>query len=124
MQNEKGIISCTDFLNKFIGMGIKARHKQKQEWRAHEIEMTKRRRAREEKKIQEGEMKNAVDVSDYTEADFQSAFSKLSYAAIKYSKFSSGAVGLNAFEAESMAPHVFKVTYARFSRCMLSAHLP
>ena len=44
----------------------------------------------------------------YTEADFQTAFEKLTTGAMKYDKSGPGSVGLDAFEAVSMPPHVFR----------------
>ena len=62
-----------------------------------------------EEKLEAAERKIAVSVGSYTEEEFQSAFSKLAYAALKYNKAGPGAIGLNAFEAETMPPHIFKV---------------
>ena len=42
-----GQIRCTDFINKFIGMGMEERASQKQKWRQHQKEADERRKKEE-----------------------------------------------------------------------------
>eukprot|EP01039_Chlorochromonas_danica_P002407 gene2407-2639_t len=76
---ESGQINCSNFLKKFLRLGYEERMERKREYRLYEEQM-----------------------------DFQTAFGKLRAAAIKYNKDSPSAGGLNAFEAATMPPHIFK----------------
>uniref|UniRef100_A0A7S3MK82 Uncharacterized protein n=1 Tax=Spumella elongata TaxID=89044 RepID=A0A7S3MK82_9STRA len=105
-----GKISCEQFLKKFFKTGFDERQRQKVEWREHEKSIAERTIQKKTAKLKAQEDKIAfVDVDhNYTEADFQSAFQKLTTGAMKYDRAGPGAVGLNAFEAVSMPPHIFK----------------
>lgn len=105
-----GRIECETFLKKFIKTGYDERQRQKAAWREHQKEVLERATKRKETKLKEKE--DQVSFANlehkYTEQDFQSAFQKLTEGATKYEKTGPGAVGLNAFEAVSLPPHVFK----------------
>jgi hypothetical protein len=66
------------------------------------------KKAEKQKKEKDEKISFAHVDHTYTEADFQTAFQKLTTGATKYDKAGPGSVGLNAFEAVSMPPHVFK----------------
>lgn len=121
-----GKVHCETFLKRFFKLGFEERQARKRVWRELQKELIKQRLEEEERKLQALELK-AASISapssqhslgggdsvvssgkDFTEQDFQSAFSKLTQAAIKYDKSLPGAVGLNAFEVISMPPHVFR----------------
>jgi len=108
--NGSGTIECEKFLKSFSKAGFDERQRRKSQWRIHQKQLNDRR-AKLQRQIQlEKDNKiafNDVDHS-YSEADFQSGFGKLTTGAMKYSKSGPGAVGLDAFEANSMPPHVFK----------------
>lgn len=104
-----GIIGCANFLAKFLKVGVAERTRRNQQWREMQL---KEEEAKKQKKLEEQQLlekKNAMKVQKtFTDQDFQSAYAKLTDAAIKYHKDAPGAVGLNAFECVSMPPHVFK----------------
>jgi Ca2+-binding EF-hand superfamily protein len=106
--DEEGLITCAQFLIKFFKLGFQERSRRRAQWIEHEKKIQETRKEEEMKKKVEAEKKLVIDVVDFTEADFQSAFAKLTSAAIKYEKSSYGADSLAAFEAESMPPHVFR----------------
>jgi Ca2+-binding EF-hand superfamily protein len=105
-----GKIDCEQFLKKFIKTGYDERQRQKVEWREHQRVITEA--AQRKKQIKQKEKDDKIAFADldhkYTEADFQTAFEKLTTGAMKYDRSGPGAVGLDAFEAVSMPPHVFK----------------
>jgi Ca2+-binding EF-hand superfamily protein len=105
-----GRINCEQFLKKFFKTGFDERQRQKVEWREHEKTISERQTLRKVVKLKAQEDKIAfVDLDHkYEEADFQSAFQKLTTGAMKYDRSGPGAVGLDAFEAVSMPPHIFK----------------
>lgn len=104
-----GSVDCADFIIKFVKVGTEERLRRKQAWRKHEAEMAaKRKQEAVEKKVQQ-EMKSNLKVEfDFTDEDYASALAKLTDSAMKYEKGTPGSVGLNAFEGQSMPPHVFK----------------
>ena len=105
-----GTIDCEYFLKKFIKTGYDERQRQKADWREHQrlvSESTARQAAIKQKQKDDKISFVGADHS-YTEADFQSAFQKLTTGAMKYDRSGPGAVGLEGFEAVSMPPHVFK----------------
>jgi len=108
--DNSGKINCEQFLKKFFKTGFEERQRQKIEWREHQKEVSTRVALKREVKLKAQEDKIAfVDLDHtYEEADFQSAFQKLTTGAMKYDRSGPGAVGLDAFEAVSMPPHVFK----------------
>lgn len=108
--DNSGRIECEVFLKKFIKTGYDERQRQKVEWREHQKGVLERATKRKETKLKEKEDKVSFADLDhkYTEEDFQTAFQKLTTGATKYDKSGPGAVGLDAFEAVSMPPHVFK----------------
>ncbi|RYH16195.1 leucine-rich repeat domain-containing protein [archaeon] len=72
-----------------------------------------KRERREREKLHAAEKKQNAVLSNmhnvqYNEEDFQSAFQKLTEAAMKYNKDSPGAACLQAFESISMPAHIFK----------------
>ena len=91
-------------------MGIEERHRRSVEWRKHQKEQIEHRERVKHLQQVEADNKLALKGVDqiYTEADFQSAFSKLTLGALKYDRSGPGAVGLDAFEAITMPPHIFK----------------
>lgn len=107
--NGDGVITCEEFTKVFINMGFEEREK---ELKAS-IERQKRyERLRQEEldlKAQELAQKNSMKVSyEYSEAEYASAMEKLMDAAWRYDKTMPGAPALDAFEAKTMEPHVFK----------------
>jgi hypothetical protein len=71
-----------------------------------------RAKIKEEQRL-EADRKLALKVESFKDADFQSAMSKLTEAAIKFDKSGPGGAYLKAFDAVSMPPHVFKVSWSR-----------
>jgi Ca2+-binding EF-hand superfamily protein len=108
--NNSGTIDCEYFLKKFMKTGFDERQRQKAEWREHQkqiLETQEQQRAVKQKEKDDRLAFAGLDHS-YTEIDFQTAFQKLTTGAMKYDRSGPGAVGLDAFEAVSMPPHVFK----------------
>lgn len=126
-----GRIVCADFLKKFFKIGYEERQRQASAWREHQKELTKQRIEEEKKKLealdnksmmllasQSGSMTSGSEVAstpgqvqisrEYTEKDFQSAFTKLTQGAVKYDKALPGAAPLNAFDTVTMPPHIFR----------------
>ena len=86
-----------------------AREAKEKQWRAEE-----RRKALREQREKELSTVNSQKVSyEFTEQEFQSAVEKLTDAAWRYDRTRCSAVGLEAFDAKSMQPHVFKVQNSR-----------
>lgn len=107
-----GYIVCSDFLKKFFKMGFDERQRRKAQWRELQKHLIAQRLEEEKRKLETLEKKTSlVSASanhDFTEADFHSAMAKLTHAAFKYDRALPGAASLNAFEAISMPPHIFK----------------
>ena len=107
--NGDGFITCQEFTKCFFNMGFAERATELrialEKRRAEELE----RKLYNEKKLQELEAKNALEVNfNFTDAEFDSALAKLAEAAWKYDKHLPGSPSLAAFEGESMLPHQFK----------------
>ena len=108
-KNGDGMISCPEFLIQFVKLGFEERSRRKAEWKKHEDELQHAKRRELERKQTLAEEKNMLKVQyEYTEEDYQSAMAKLTKAATFYDRNTAGSVGLDAFEGEKMAPHVFK----------------
>lgn len=106
---ESGSVTCSEFLIKFIKVGMEERMRRKAEWRKHEADVAAKRRQEQMEKQLAADMKGNLKVDyDFNEAEYNSAYNKLKDAAIKYEKGAPGASGLNAFDGESMAPHIFR----------------
>ena len=103
-----GKISCQEFLIKFLGTGFEERARRRAQWRKMQSEANEMMIKKAEEKKEIADKKIELKVGVFSEADFHSANSKLTGAAIKYQKSGPGAVGLDAFEATMMPPHVFK----------------
>ena len=105
-----GNINCAEFLIQFFRTGFEERSRRAALWRKYDEERMRRRKEELAKKEAAADQKNALKVKyAFTDDDFRSGIAKLTDAAIQYDKKSPGAVGLQAFECESMLPHVFKV---------------
>jgi hypothetical protein len=62
-----------------------------------------------EKKLEESEEKVRISLAEHFEkSDLESAMEKIVNAAVKYDRTHPGAVQLDAFDCESMPPHIFK----------------
>ena len=106
--DESGNLTCAQFLIRFFKLGFQERQRRRQQWLEYEKSVEEeRKKVRLEKQI-EAEKKIMLKVDTFSEVEFQSAFSKLTNAAVKYENNSYGAKLLAAFEAESMPPHVFR----------------
>ncbi len=126
-----GRIICSDFLKKFFKIGYEERQRQAATWREQQKELTKQRLEEEKRKLEALDNKSMLLLSsqsgsvtsiseagslpiqgqpgrEYTEKDFQSAFTKLTQGAVKYDKALPGAAPLNAFDTVTMPPHVFR----------------
>lgn len=102
-------IDCAEFLIEFVRIGAEERNRQKKEYLAYQKSKEMQRKMRMEQKERQAEMKNNLKLeNNFDEGDFNSAMSKMTTAAFYYDRSSPGAVQLDAFEAESMLPHVFK----------------
>jgi len=105
-----GYINCAEFLIQFFRTGFEERSRREQIWRKYDEDKMKVRKEQRKTQEQAAEQKNALKVQyAFSEEDFRLAIAKLTEAATKYDKKSPGAVGLDAFQCESMPPHVFKV---------------
>jgi Ca2+-binding EF-hand superfamily protein len=104
--DESGLTHCKKVVAKYLAAGVEERNRRKKAWREHDMLMQAKRIAEEKKKLELAEKKMLIDLADYGEADFDSAFAKLSEASLHYSKEKSG--GLGSFDPECMPPHVFK----------------
>lgn len=103
------VVDCATFLVKFIRMGAEERDKRRNAYLEFQTSKEKERKMEEDEKARVLGKKNALKLeSEFSKEDFDSAMSKLTTAAINYNKNSPGAVGLDAFEAEMMEPHIFK----------------
>ena len=104
-----GMIDCADFIVKFVKVGTDERMRRKEAWRKHQKEANQRRLQQEMEKQVRKEMQSNLKVKyDFTDDEYASAMSKLTEAAVHFNKGGPGSVGLNAFEGQSMPPHVFK----------------
>eukprot|EP01038_Epipyxis_sp_PR26KG_P006731 gene6731-9225_t len=104
-----GAIHCASFLKKFFKTGYDERQRRSQLWRKHQKELVARKQAKAlQAKLDADNKLNLPTDLQYTESDFQSAFSKLTHGAVKYFKSGPGAVGLDGFEVISMLPHVWR----------------
>eukprot|EP01041_Mallomonas_annulata_P011098 gene11098-23199_t len=117
-----GSINCAEFLVNFFHTGFEERSRRARLWRRHDenkIEQRKREIQRRDKEILD---KQAIKISalEFTEEDFQSGIAKLTEAAIKHDRNSTSAIGLGAFESESMPPHIFKEQLKRVFNIILS----
>lgn len=108
--SDSGILHCETFLKKFFKLGFDERQRQKAEWRKHQNDLIERNKKEEMKReiLKANKLSYSNADHSYTESDFQSAFAKMTTGAMKYSKVGPGAVGLEAFEAVDMLPHVFR----------------
>lgn len=108
-ENGKGNLDCQKFLVHFIRVGAEEREK------AKVIQLEKQRRedslrkSDHDRKVKALESKMIINVSyEYTDAERDSAFKKLTVAAKKYDKNHPGAMSLDGFVEKSMKPHVFR----------------
>lgn len=108
-ENGKGNLDCQKFLVHFIRVGAEEREK------AKVIQLEKQRRddslrkSDHDRKLKALESKLVIDVSyEYTDAERDSAFKKLTVAAKKYDKNHPGAMSLEGFEEKTLKPHVFR----------------
>eukprot|EP01042_Synura_sphagnicola_P005088 gene5088-6478_t len=116
-----GYINCAEFLIQFFRTGFEERSRREQIWRKYDEDKMKVRKEQRKTQEQAAEQKNALKVQyAFSEEDFRLAIAKLTEAATKYDKKSPGAVGLDAFQCESMPPHVFKEQLKRVFNIPLS----
>jgi Ca2+-binding EF-hand superfamily protein len=102
-------IDCAEFLIEFVHIGFEERSRRRKGWLEYQVMQEKKRKAFAARKEMEAERKNNLKLEkEFQQEDLDSAMSKLTTAAIYYNRNSPGAVGLDAFEAVSMLPHVFK----------------
>ena len=106
---QTGYVTCQNFLNKFLKVGMGERARRRKQWADLEIEREKTRiKAAEDKKRADDE-KHFIQVDkNFSAEDFQSAMQKLVTAAAKFEKSAVGAPSLTAFDAHTMQPHIFK----------------
>lgn len=110
-QEKTGRIHCSTFLKRFFREGYEERQRRKVEWRELQKELNIQREIVEKQKRAELDMKTSLvsaSSKEFTEADFHSAFAKLTMGAVKYDAALPGAMKLTAFETISMPPHVFR----------------
>lgn len=110
----KGYIMCADFIKKFLRMGQEERARRQALWREHQkiVNERKQRQAKKREKAKANAIAAVLNLNpkdmSYKESDFQSAFAKLTLAAMKYDRSLPGAARLTAFEARTMPAMVFK----------------
>lgn len=107
-KTKEKMISTSEFIIKFKAIGWESR----QQKRAKQLERIAKKKVIEEKELKKKKeklMKELNEIVDYnfTEADRQSAISKMKHAANKYDKNHSGSMSLDAFLGRSMEPGIF-----------------
>ena len=106
---QTGHVTCQNFLNKFLKVGMGERARRRKQWADLEVEKEKTRVKAAEDKEKAKEEKRLIQVDkNFMASDIQSALDKLTAAAAKFEKGAPGAVSLTAFDAHTMAPHIFK----------------
>ncbi len=107
--DNNGFVDGSEFLLLFYKLRFDFRSKLLTERIAKENAVRARTQITEQKRQEEWEQKNVIKlVSDFSAKDKESAYAKLTEAAVKSDRLMPGAVQLDAFECESMQPHEFK----------------
>jgi len=101
-----GEIVCIYFMQRFCRTGMEERVAKEKRWRVMQKQANQRAEAQKREKQEKLDQKMLLSVSTYAQEDFETAMVKLSRSAIMYHKSPSDT--LDAFEAESLAPHIFK----------------
>ena len=101
-----GEIVCIEFMQKFCRTGSEERTNKEKRWRVMQKQADERAIKHAREKQEKLDKKMLLSVASYAQEDFELAMTKLTRAATMYHK--SPDDKLDAFESESLPPHVFK----------------
>jgi len=105
-ESSLGEVVSESFMQVFLRLGFEERYAKEKRWR--ELQRANDAKAQKDAADKQAALdaKMLLSVSSFTKGDFDSAMHKITHAAIHYHKSPTDV--LDAFEAESLPPHVFK----------------
>lgn len=106
--HKTGKVPCKEFLIIFLKKGFDERSAKEAAYRQQSRETEERMKKEEEEKKEHADRKGEIALGSYSDAEYNSALEKLTLASFKYHKDPSSSAGLDAFESDHLAPHVFK----------------
>jgi Ca2+-binding EF-hand superfamily protein len=121
-KKKKGEIISSEFLIYFLKLGIAEREKEHKESLKKLREETILREKQHQEKIASQWSKSdmILDYSQINEEDKESALEKLTEASVKFDPSTAGPMGLTAFQASSLSPHIFREMLRRVFNMQLT----
>jgi Ca2+-binding EF-hand superfamily protein len=121
-KKKKGEIICCEFLIYFLKLGIAEREKEhKESLKKLKDDAIIREKQHQEKIASQWSKSDMVlDYTQINEEDRETALEKLTEASVKFDPSTAGPMGLTAFQASSLSPHVFREMLRRVFNMQLT----